>query len=113
MVTESQSTLLESYDVVVVGAGPAGTAAAYTIASQNLRVCLVDKVGFPRDKLCGGLITLRSMDLLGKIFQYKETENLFLSSKNVIFKMNGDILSKTQSRWPLYFTMRREFDATL
>ncbi|MEI2679774.1 MAG: FAD-dependent monooxygenase [Burkholderiaceae bacterium] len=44
-------------DVIVVGAGPAGSAAATTLARAGLDVVLVDQQVFPRDKVCGdGLI---------------------------------------------------------
>lgn len=42
------------FDVVVVGAGPAGSAAAVSAARAGLSVALVDKARFPRHKLCGG-----------------------------------------------------------
>ena len=46
-------------DVLIVGAGPAGTAAAITAVRAGLSVTLVDKAHFPRDKCCGdGLTTL-------------------------------------------------------
>jgi geranylgeranyl reductase family protein len=57
-----------SCDVVVAGAGPAGAAAAITLARLGLRVVLVDKATFPRDKCCGdGLTTaaLRRLQHLG------------------------------------------------
>lgn len=55
-------------DVVVVGGGPAGTAAATTLARLGRQVVLVDRATFPRDKCCGdGLTTgaLRLLDGLG------------------------------------------------
>ena len=49
--------LPERCDVLVVGAGPAGSAAAWTLARGGLDVVLVDAQAFPRDKVCGdGLI---------------------------------------------------------
>jgi geranylgeranyl reductase family protein len=55
-------------DVVVIGAGPAGAAAAIVLARAGRQVTMVDKATFPRDKCCGdGLTTLalRELDDLG------------------------------------------------
>ncbi|MEP6598904.1 MAG: geranylgeranyl reductase family protein [Actinomycetota bacterium] len=46
-------------DAIVVGAGPAGSAAAYWLASAGLDVMLVDKSAFPREKVCGDGLTPR------------------------------------------------------
>lgn len=45
---------MEEYDVVVVGAGPAGSAAARGAAASGLSVLLLDRAVFPRYKTCGG-----------------------------------------------------------
>jgi geranylgeranyl reductase family protein len=50
------------FDAVVVGAGPAGSTAAYRVASSGASVLLVDKARFPRDKPCGGGLTDRALD---------------------------------------------------
>jgi geranylgeranyl reductase family protein len=55
---------VESFDVAVVGAGPAGSTAAYRLAGAGARVLLVDKAVFPRDKPCGGGVTGRAARLL-------------------------------------------------
>jgi flavin-dependent dehydrogenase len=58
----------ETTDVAVVGAGPAGSAAAITLCRLGLRVTVIDKAVFPRDKCCGdGLTTaaLRRAEHLG------------------------------------------------
>ena len=52
---------MKRFDVVVVGAGPAGSTTAYRLASQGARVLLLDKVRFPRDKPCGGGLTIRAV----------------------------------------------------
>ena len=51
-------------DVAVVGAGPAGAVAAYTLASHGASVVLLDRARFPRDKPCGGGLTGRAVRLL-------------------------------------------------
>ncbi|MGH3008510.1 MAG: geranylgeranyl reductase family protein [Gaiellaceae bacterium] len=53
-----------SYDVAIAGAGPAGSTAAYHLASAGARVLLLDKATFPRDKPCGGGVTGRAARLL-------------------------------------------------
>jgi geranylgeranyl reductase family protein len=52
------------YDVAVVGAGPAGSLAALTLARHGARVILVDKAHQGRDKACGDLIGPRGVRLL-------------------------------------------------
>jgi geranylgeranyl reductase family protein len=52
---------MERVDVLVVGAGPAGSTAAHRLASAGARVLLVDKARFPRDKPCGGGLTMRAI----------------------------------------------------
>jgi geranylgeranyl reductase family protein len=52
------------YDVIVVGGGPAGSTVARECAARGLSVLLLDKASFPRDKPCGGGITLRAARLL-------------------------------------------------
>lgn len=52
------------YDVIVVGGGPAGSTAARECAARGMSVLLLDKATFPRDKPCGGGITLRAARLL-------------------------------------------------
>ena len=50
-----------SFDVVVVGAGPSGSSAAYWLASSGIKVALVEKKTFPREKTCGDGLTPRAV----------------------------------------------------
>jgi geranylgeranyl reductase family protein len=52
------------FDALVVGAGPAGATAAYTLARGGARVALVDKAVFPREKACGDLVGPRGLQVL-------------------------------------------------
>jgi geranylgeranyl reductase family protein len=52
---------VERFDVLVVGAGPAGSAAAMELVRGGASVLLADKARFPRDKPCGGGLTGRAL----------------------------------------------------
>src|SRR5256885_9333560 len=55
---------MADFDVAIIGGGPAGSTAAYRLATAGARVLLVDKATFPRDKACGGGVTGRAARLL-------------------------------------------------
>lgn len=55
---------MRTWDVVVVGAGPSGCAAAYDLVQAGKRVLLLDKALFPRPKLCAGGLTIKSLNRL-------------------------------------------------
>jgi geranylgeranyl reductase family protein len=52
------------FDVIVVGAGPSGTAAAFRLKRFGYRVLLLDKQQFPRAKPCGGGISIKALNLM-------------------------------------------------
>jgi geranylgeranyl reductase family protein len=52
---------VERFDTIVVGAGPAGSTAAFRLSRAGARVLLVDRERFPRDKPCGGGLTYRAV----------------------------------------------------
>ena len=54
----------QPYDVIIVGAGPAGCAAAYDLAQANLRVLLLDRRSFPRPKACACGLTRKTLAAL-------------------------------------------------
>nr|WP_084546885.1 geranylgeranyl reductase family protein [Glycomyces arizonensis] len=54
-------------DVIVVGAGPGGSAAAYHLAQRGLDVLLLEKSDFPREKVCGDGLTPRAVAQLIKM----------------------------------------------
>src|SRR4051812_6985853 len=55
------------YDVIVAGAGPAGSVAALQLAQTGRRVLLIDKAEFPRDKTCGDGLIADSIGVLTRL----------------------------------------------
>ncbi len=98
------------FDVIVVGAGPSGTAAAFQLARSGYRVLMLDKASFPRVKPCGGGITIKALDLLpysvGPVIE-RATRDLRMGIKRSagrreeVFSGNAHIC---------VFTVRAEFD---
>ena len=62
-----------NYDIIIIGGGPAGSTAAYLLSNFGYKALIIDKSRFPRKKLCGGLITRKTLKLNERIF--KETES--------------------------------------
>ena len=54
-------------DVLIIGSGPAGAAAALTLARQAVRVTLVDRHTFPRDKACGDALIPDALQALSSL----------------------------------------------
>ena len=55
---------MESCDALIIGGGPAGSSCAWQLRRQGLDVLVMDKVNFPRDKVCAGWITPAVVDAL-------------------------------------------------
>ena len=101
------------YDLIIVGSGPAGSAAATTAVKAGLSVAVVDKATFPRDKLCGGLFTGRSEKAMRAIFGREVTSDLFVTTDHMRFLAKGRVLADIPNAPPVHLTMRRDFDAML
>lgn len=67
---------MKDYDVLIVGGGPAGAAAALYAERHNLRALLVDKSRFPRDKICGDAVSGKSVAMLSDLGLLEEARTL-------------------------------------
>ena len=102
------------WDVVVVGAGPAGSSAAYAAASapgaEGRRVLLLDKAAPPRYKTCGGGIIGPSRDALPPGFQLPLKDRVHA----ITFTMDGRMPRTRRSQRMLFGLVNRdEFDERL
>lgn len=104
------SASVQEYDVVIVGAGPAGTTAAYVCRQHGLSVALIDKSTFPRDKLCGGLFTGRSRKHFQSAFGRLPSAEIFVEKDLADFWCNGKLIGSMQDFPALFLTMRWDLD---
>jgi geranylgeranyl reductase family protein len=94
------------WDAVVVGAGPAGCAAAYDLASAGLSVLLLDKSHFPRPKACAGGLTAKAV----KALRYPIDQVVRTMVRRVQLE-SGSMSTSLKSREPICVTtVRAEFD---
>jgi geranylgeranyl reductase family protein len=97
-------------DVVVVGAGPAGSTLAYHLAKAGVDVVLLDKVKFPRGKTCGGGINVATQKLIP--FDLSPVIEETITAISFTCKLEDPFTRRYPD--PLMFTVRREnFDAFL
>ncbi|MFD5419108.1 geranylgeranyl reductase family protein [Streptomyces sp. NPDC127069] len=98
------------WDVVVVGAGPAGASAAYAAAAVGRRVLILEKARLPRYKTCGGGIIGLSRDALPPGFELRLRDRVHA----VTFTRNGRFSRTRRSRTTLFGLVNRsEFDQQL
>jgi geranylgeranyl reductase family protein len=66
---------MTTFDVSIVGAGPAGAALATHLARNGYSVLLLERGRFPRDKVCGDLVSAKGLKMLAELGCYGEIEH--------------------------------------
>ena len=103
----------ESADVVVVGAGPAGSALAYYLATAGLDVLVLEKSHFPREKVCGDGLTPRAVKALTGMGLPVNPEDGWLRNKGLRIIGGGGRIEldwPDLSSYPGYGTVRTRLD---
>lgn len=104
------------YDIIIAGAGPAGCTAALTLKDTRLKIAIIEKAVFPRDKVCGDAIpsrAIRSLRLIDPILASAfDNYDRQLLTRNTDVVYNGSTL---QLNWqiPAYTCTRMDFDNKL
>ncbi len=96
------------YDAIVVGAGPAGAAAAYDLAVAGFSVLILDRHEFPRKKACAGGITPKALAL----FAYDISHLLVRTCHEIkVRRPCGRSFALKHHRPLCYMTLRQDLDA--
>jgi menaquinone-9 beta-reductase len=95
-----KGTFETNYNVVIVGAGPAGSSAAIRLAESGRNVLLIDKASFPRHKLCGEFVSPECLDHLKDLGVISQVTLRLpqLINKTVFYSSGGRSFS-VASRW--------------
>jgi geranylgeranyl reductase family protein len=96
--------LKKNYDVIVVGAGPAGATLAYELARKGIGVLLLEKDKLPRYKCCAGGLTNKTIKLLD--FDISEVVENVIYEVSFTFNLGSPYLG--QHSQPLIYTVMRD-----
>jgi flavin-dependent dehydrogenase len=83
---------MNAFDLAVVGAGPAGSAAAITAANRGLKVLLLEAGQYPRHKVCGEFVSAESAEILRYLL---ENDSLFAAPRITTAKLHSGTTSCT------------------
>ncbi|MGD8926730.1 MAG: NAD(P)/FAD-dependent oxidoreductase [Thioalkalispiraceae bacterium] len=103
------------YDVLIVGGGPAGSTLAWSLRDSGLKIAVLDKQTFPRDKVCAGWVTPAVMEELQlDLEDYRQTRTLQPIYGFRVSHMGKREVETRYTDTPASYSIRRcEFDQYL
>jgi geranylgeranyl reductase family protein len=101
---------MKRFDVIVVGGGPAGSMTGYRLADAGASVLLLDKARFPRDKPCGGGLTMRAVHHLPVDVSPVVEEHVDVVELRFRY---GEAVVRRSAQPFVWMTQRRRLDAFL
>ena len=105
---------MNQFDVIIIGGGPSGALCGMALQKAGFRTCIIDKSGFPREKLCGGLLTQKSVDLLKTHCPQFDVSKFVLEEVDFIKLYNRyHKVMEYRVKYPYRLTDRKIFDYLL
>jgi len=103
---------MQSYDILIIGGGPAGSTLAYSLRNSGLKIGILDKQSFPRQKVCAGWVTPEVMRVLNiDLNDYANGRILQKISGFKISQLGQKQVESSYSGEPVSYGIRRfEFD---
>ena len=99
---------MKQYDVAIIGSGPSGASAAYTLAQQGISTVIIEKENLPRYKTCGGGLVYRGIKHLP--FDVSSVVECTFNKVDLYFDIMGIHLHTERDKPIISMIMRDDFD---
>lgn len=96
---------------MIIGAGPAGSVCGSLLRRSGMECAIVDHATFPRDKVCGGGLTVKAWRLLDMLLP--DIKYDYRPISRMRFQFEDDPVCEFETEYPIRMTQRKEFDNSL
>jgi geranylgeranyl reductase family protein len=104
---------MTTHDVIIVGGGPAGATAGITLLGKGIKVLLMEKATFPKQKICGGGISMRAIHRFPFLSKHLNEIPVNYIRKVYLQSPNRSEIREERDK-PIYFMAKRDaFDSML